>query len=99
MKIFVGNISPDVKEEELNRLFSEYGEVESVEIVFDKLTGESRKFGFVRMPNEIEANAAVNGLNGKDFKGKDLRVNQARRSIQGRDDGNRRSGPPKFKDS
>ncbi len=99
MKIFVGNISPDVKDEELEKLFSEYGEVESAEIVFDKLTGESRKFGFVRMPNETEANAAINSLNGKDLKGKDLLVNQARRSIQGRNDGNRRSGPPKFKDS
>jgi RNA recognition motif-containing protein len=98
MKIFVGNISTDVKEEDLEKLFSEYGEVDSTEIVFDKLTGESRKFGFVKMPNESEAKNAIKGINGKNLKGKDLRVNQARRSIQGREDGNRRSGPPKFKD-
>jgi RNA recognition motif-containing protein len=98
MKIFVGNISTDVKEEELEKLFSKHGEVESVEIVFDKLTGESRKFGFIRMPNESEANNAVKSLDGKNLKGKTLRVNHARRSIQGREDGNRRSGPPKFKD-
>lgn len=96
MKIFVGNIGPDVKEKELKELFSEYGEVESAEIVYDKLTGESRKFGFVRMPDKTAANNAINSLNGKDFKGNDLRVNEARRSIQGRNDGNRRSGPPKF---
>jgi RNA recognition motif-containing protein len=98
MKIFVGNISLDVKEEDLEKLFSEFGEVESAEIVFDKFTGESRKFGFVKMPNESEAVKAIENLDGKKLNGKDLRVNQARRSIQGREDGNRRSGPPKFKE-
>jgi len=96
MKIFVGNIGHDVKDEDLQNLFSKYGEVEDAEIVYDKLTNESRKFGFVRMSDETAANAAIKGLNGKSFKGNDLMVNQARRSIQGRDDGNRRSGPPKF---
>jgi len=98
MKIFVGNIDTDVKEEELVKLFSEFGEVESAEIVFDKLTGESRKFGFIKMPDESEATKAINSLNSKNLKGKKLRVNQARKSIQGRDDGNRRSGPPKYND-
>ena len=98
MKIFVGNIGPDVKEEDLKNIFSEYGEVDKAEIIYDKLTGESRKFGFVRMPEETSANVAIETLNGKSFKGNDLMVNQARRSIQGRDDGNRRSGPPKFND-
>jgi RNA recognition motif-containing protein len=98
MKIFIGNISPEVKEEELEKLFTEFGDVESTEIVFDKLTGESRKFGFVKMPNESEATKAINSINGKNLKGKELVVNQARKSIQGREDGNRRSGPPKFKD-
>jgi RNA recognition motif-containing protein len=98
MKIFVGNISTDIKEEELTELFSEFGEVDSAEIVYDKLTGESRKFAFVKMPNESEATKAIKSLNGKNLKGKDLRVNKARKSIQGRDDGNRRSGPPKFKE-
>jgi RNA recognition motif-containing protein len=96
MKVFVGNINFDVKEEDLKNLFSEYGEVEMAEIVYDKLTGESRKFGFVRMPDKAAANAAIKGLNGTSFKGNELIVNQARRSIQGRNDGNRRSGPPKF---
>jgi RNA recognition motif-containing protein len=98
MKIFVGNINLDVNEEDLNKLFSEYGEVESAEIVYDKLTGDSRRFGFVRMPDEAAANAAIKGLNGMTLKGNELLVNQARRSIQGRDDGNRRSGPPNFND-
>jgi RNA recognition motif-containing protein len=98
MRIFVGNISRDLSEEELEKMFAEYGEVESAEIVFDKLTGESRKFGFVKMPNDAEATNAINALNGKSLKGKELHVNQARRSIQGREDGNRRSGPPKFKE-
>jgi len=98
MKIFVGNISPEVKEEELEKLFSEFGDVESAEIVFDKLTGESRKFGFIKMPDETEATNAIKNINGKNLKGKELVVNKARRSIQGREDGNRRSGPPKFRD-
>lgn len=98
MKIFIGNIGSDVKDEDLKNLFSEYGEVESAEIVYDKLTGESRNFGFVRMPDESVATGAIEGLNGKSFKGNDLVVNQARGSIQGRGDGNRRSGPPSFND-
>jgi RNA recognition motif-containing protein len=98
MKIFIGNISPGVNDKDLEKLFSEFGEVESAEIVFDKLTGESRNFGFIKMPNESEATKAIENLNGKKLKGKELRVNQARKSIQGREDGNRRSGPPNFKD-
>jgi RNA recognition motif-containing protein len=50
------------------------------------------------MPNESEATNAIKNIDGKNLKGKELVVNQARRSIQGREDGNRRSGPPKFKD-
>ena len=83
MKIFVGNISPEVKEDELEKLFAEFGEVESTEIVFDKLTGESRKFGFIKMPNESEATKAIENINGKNLNGKKLRVNQPRKSIQG----------------
>ena len=98
MKIFVGNIGPDLTNEKLKKIFLKYGEVESAEIVFDKLTGESRKFGFIRMPVAAEAEAAIEDLDGKAFDGYNLRVNKARRSIQGRDEGNRRSGPPKFND-
>jgi RNA recognition motif-containing protein len=78
MNIYVGNLSNDVTEEDLLQAFSDFGQVESANIIKDKLSGESRGFGFVEMPSKDEANAAINGLNGKDLKGKALKVNEAR---------------------
>ena len=98
MKIFVGNFGPDLTNKKLKEIFFKYGEVESAEIVYDKLTGESRKFGFIKMPVAAEAEVAIEDLNGKAFDGYTLLVNRARHSIQGRNEGNRRSGPPKFKE-
>lgn len=78
MNIYVGNLSRDVSETELREAFQEYGEVTSASIIKDKFTGESRGFGFVEMPNKIEAESAISGLNGKDLKGRTINVNEAR---------------------
>ncbi|MEW5814579.1 MAG: RNA-binding protein [Spirochaetota bacterium] len=74
-KIYVGNLPFGSKEEDLKNLFSQFGDVTSVKIITDRDTGRSRGFGFVEMDN---AEAAINGLNGKDFGGRELRVNEAK---------------------
>jgi RNA recognition motif-containing protein len=78
MNIYVGNISSQLTEEEMNEAFSSYGELTSVKLIKDRYTGENRGFGFVEMPKEEEAKAAIAGLNGKELKGKELKVNKAR---------------------
>lgn len=78
MNIYVGNLPFNAAEEELKELFSAYGQVDSVSLIKDKFTGQSRGFGFVEMPNLKEAQAAIAGLNGKDFKGRNLTVNPAK---------------------
>jgi RNA recognition motif-containing protein len=78
MNIYVGNISSQLTEEELKEAFLAYGETTSVKMIKDRYTGEPRGFGFVEMPDKAEAEAAIAGLNGKEFKGKTLTVNEAR---------------------
>jgi cold-inducible RNA-binding protein len=78
MNIYVGNLPFSTNEDELRSTFGEYGEVTSAAVIKDQFTGQSRGFGFVEMPNKDEAEAAINGLNGKDFKGRPLKVNEAR---------------------
>jgi RNA recognition motif-containing protein len=78
MNIYVGNLSRDVSEAELKEAFQAYGEIQSCNIIKDKFTGESRGFGFVEMPNKEEADKAIAELNGKDLKGRNLTVNEAR---------------------
>jgi RNA recognition motif-containing protein len=78
MNIYVGNLSRDVSETELKEAFQTFGDVSSAAIIKDKFSGESRGFGFVEMPNKDEAEKAISGLNGKDLKGRNLTVNEAR---------------------
>jgi RNA recognition motif-containing protein len=78
MNIYVGNLSYGMSEGDLREAFSAFGEVSSVKILMDRETGRSRGFGFVEMPNQSEAEAAVAQLNGKDVQGRALRVNEAR---------------------
>ncbi len=78
MRIYVGNLSYDTTEEELQKLFEEHGEVESVALISDKYSGRSKGFGFVEMPNDDEAKSAMESLNETDFMGRDLKVNEAR---------------------
>ena len=78
MNIYVGNLPFAASEDEVRQLFASYGQVDSVALIKDKFSGQPRGFGFVEMPNDEEANAAISGLNTKDFKGRALVVNQAR---------------------
>jgi RNA recognition motif-containing protein len=77
-KIFVGNFSFSTTEADLRQLFEPYGAIESVTVVTDRDTGRSRGFGFVEMPNDNEAEAAITALNGNADGGRPLTVNEAR---------------------
>ena len=76
MKIYVGNLSFNTADQELTALFTTYGQVESVRLIRDRATGQSRGFGFVEMGSG-EAQAAIQGLNGYQMNGRPLRVNEA----------------------
>lgn len=78
MNIYVGHLSHDVTEEDLREAFEAFGQVSSVDVIKHKFSGESRGFGFVEMPTETEANAAIAGLNGTELKGQALTVDTAR---------------------
>ena len=78
MKIYIGNLSHDVSEEDLRQSFEAYGRVDSLSIVKDKYSGESRGFAFVEMSSKDEAQTAIDGLNGKALKGQSLNVSEAR---------------------
>ncbi len=78
MNIYVGNLAYSMTDEELNELFSEFGEVQSASVIMDKFSGQSKGFGFVEMPDNAAADAAIKELNGKSVKGRALKVNQAK---------------------
>jgi RNA recognition motif-containing protein len=78
MNIYVGNLPWGLSEEDLREAFEAFGEVASIKIIQDKFTGRSRGFGFVEMPTNEEGEAAISALNGKDLKGREIVVNQAR---------------------
>jgi RNA recognition motif-containing protein len=78
MNIYVGNLSHEITDEDLRLAFESYGQVESAKVIKDKYDGQSKGFGFVEMPAKAEAQSAINGLNGKELKGKILNVNEAR---------------------
>jgi len=78
MNIYVGNLSFTTNEADLKEAFQAFGEVSSCNIIKDKYSGESRGFGFVEMPNKEEADKAMSMLNGKDLKGRTLKVNEAK---------------------
>ncbi len=77
-KLYVGNLSYNVTDSELQELFSEFGTVESAAVIQDRMTGRSKGFGFVEMSSDAEAQAAISGLNGKDHSGRALTVNEAK---------------------
>ena len=78
MKIYVGNLSYSVNEEDVRAAFSQFGAVDTVDIIIDRNTGRSKGFGFVEMGDDAEAKAAIEGLNGKDLDGRSMNVNEAR---------------------
>ncbi len=97
MNIYAGNLSYEVTEEDLKQAFEAFGGVESVKLIKDKYTDRSKGFGFVEMPNDEEAQSAINGLNDTELKGRKLLVNKARPRTERRDNrggygGGRRGG-------
>jgi len=78
IKLFVGNLPFSTRDADLKALFSQCGEVASANVIMDKFTGRSRGFGFVEMPNEDEAQAAIERFNGHEMQGRALTVNQAK---------------------
>ncbi len=78
MNIYVGNLNYKVKEDDLKSVFEDYGQVESVKIITDKMSGRSKGFGFVEMQDDAEARAALEALNESEFEGRKMIVNEAR---------------------
>ena len=78
MNIYVGNLSFDSSEDDIRNAFAAHGEVSTVNVITDQYTGKARGFGFVEMPNQEEAQAAIAGLNGTDLGGRALNVNEAK---------------------
>ena len=77
-KLYVGNLGYDVNDAELQKAFGEYGTVSSATVIMDRDSGRSKGFGFVEMSSDEEAEAATKGLDGKDFGGRAMKVNEAK---------------------
>jgi RNA recognition motif-containing protein len=77
-KLYVGNLSFDVESSELEEIFGAHGNVKSAQVIMDRDTGRSKGFGFVEMAGDGEAAAAISALNGKEYRGRALTVNEAR---------------------
>lgn len=78
MNIYVGNLSSEVTEEDLQQAFEAFGGVKSAKVIMDKYSGASKGFGFVEMQASGEAQTAISSLNGKELKGQSIKVNEAR---------------------
>ena len=78
MNIYVGNLAYSVTDNDLRDAFAEFGEVSRANVIMDRDTGRSKGFGFVEMPDNAQADAAINGLNEKPLSGRAIRVNEAR---------------------
>jgi RNA recognition motif-containing protein len=78
MNIYVGNLAYSVTEDELREALASFGEISSVSLITDKFSGQSKGFGFVEMPNNSEADAAIKALNETPLKGRNIKVNQAK---------------------
>ncbi|MBJ27712.1 MAG: RNA-binding protein [Gammaproteobacteria bacterium] len=78
MKIYVGNLNFDTNDGGLRSAFEAYGEVSDATVIVDRVTNRSRGFGFVEMPDDSNAQAAIEGLDGKELDGRQVKVNEAR---------------------
>ena len=92
MNIYVGNLSYDITEEDLKQTFEAFGEVTSAKVIKDMYSGRSKGFGFVEMPGNSEAQSAIDGLHGKELKGRTINVNKARPRSEGGGGGRGRGG-------
>ena len=95
MNIYVSNLGFDIQNEDLNSIFAPYGEVSSAKIITDRVTGRSRGFGFVEMPNDEAANKAIDELNGGSIDGRTISVTVAKP----REEGGFRKAKSPFKDN
>ena len=77
-KLYVGNLPDSATEQDLSDKFAAFGTVKSVKLITDRDTGRSRGFGFIEMASEAEAHAAIDSLNGTDYDGRPMKVNEAR---------------------
>ena len=84
MNIFIGNLSHQTAEGDLRRAFEAHGQVDTAKVITDRSTGESKGFGFVEMPAQSEAEAAINNLNGKELQGRSITVNVAKPRTESR---------------
>jgi RNA recognition motif-containing protein len=94
-KLYVGNLSYSTDEAELQGIFSQYGEVASVNIITDKMTGRARGFGFVEMATAEGSKAAIEAVNGMEVRGRQLRVNEALEQNRERSGGGGGGGRPR----
>lgn len=78
MNIYIGNLPYSTSDDELGDLFREHGEVSSAKVIMDRISGRSKGFGFVEMPDDGAAQAAIDALNGHEIGGRPLKVNEAR---------------------
>jgi RNA recognition motif-containing protein len=90
-RLFIGNLSVEVTQDDLHEAFAAYGPVNSTDIVMDRSNGRPRGFGFIEMPWQAHAVAAIQGLNGTDLKGQSIKVSRA----HPRSDGGSRGNPPR----
>ncbi len=77
-KLYIGNLPDSATEQDLSDKFAVYGTVKSVKLITDRVTGRNRGFGFIEMASEAEAQAAIDSLNGSDYEGQSMKVNEAR---------------------
>jgi RNA recognition motif-containing protein len=92
MNIFVAKLNFDTREDHLKEVFEEFGEVSSAKIIMDKFTGRSKGFGFIEMPNDEEAQNAINDLNESELDGRNIVVKKAEPRENNRGGSNRRGG-------
>ncbi|MEH2244077.1 RNA recognition motif domain-containing protein [Nostoc sp.] len=90
MSIYVGNLSYEVKEDDLRHVFAEYGTVKNVQLPIDRETGRMRGFGFVEMESDVEETAAIEGLDNAEWMGRSLKVNKAKPKTDASSSGGRR---------
>ena len=84
-KLYVGNLGYDVSGPDLEKLFGGHGDVQNVSVITDRTTGRSKGFGFVEMNSSAEAGAAISALDGKDFGGRAIKVNEAKPRVESSD--------------